>query len=297
MGESRKKKGRGLLFYAVPVFLILVILVSGTLFFRDYFQYREAESEYDGLAQYTAETVNISTETAAADAEPAAPVLEEIAEEDVDVGAETKERPTAPTPPPVEQPQRFIHVDYTGLRAVNPDFVGYLYVPGAGISYPVAKGPDNDYYLHRTFEGRNNFAGCIFLDAGASGTFGESNTFIYGHNMKNGSMFGRLRNLSSRYNVICYPYVYLYTEEGIRCYRIFSAYSTTAGSSMYKTFTGNSNYDSYVKQAKAQSLLRLPNMPDLSSRPPILSLSTCQGRGGANRFIVHAALVEIRPNS
>lgn len=289
MAESRKKKGRGIVFYLVPVFLVILIIVSGTLFFRDYFQYKQAESEYEGLQQYAVEeTVEIAAETG--------PVLEEVAEEDVDLYALPTETVPKPTPPPVEQPERFLHVDYTGLRAANPDFCGFLYVPGAGISYPVVQGADNNAYLHTTFEGRSNFAGAIFLDAGASRTFEDANTFIFGHNMKNGSMFGRLRNMSSRYNVICYPFVYLYTEEGIRKYRVFSAYSTTANSTMYQTFSGSANYDNYVAQAKANSRLSLPKMPDLSSRPPILTLSTCQGRGGNNRFLVHAALVEVLPN-
>ena len=71
--------------------------------------------------------------------------------------------------------------------------MGWLRIRALGISYPVVQGEDNDFYLHRTFEKEDNFAGCIFVNCDNSGNFTDQNTIIYGHNMKDGSMFGKLK--------------------------------------------------------------------------------------------------------
>lgn len=81
-------------------------------------------------------------------------------------------------------------VDFDALRAINPDVVGWIYVPGTVINYPVVQGDDNDYYLTHLFDGTYNVSGSIFLDAdqGAPGCSGQQTT-IYGHHMNNQAMF------------------------------------------------------------------------------------------------------------
>ncbi|MFR3321064.1 MAG: sortase domain-bontaining protein [Lachnospiraceae bacterium] len=78
---------------------------------------------------------------------------------------------------------------------MNSDIVGWLRIRALDISYPVVQGKDNDYYLHRTFEKTDNFAGCLFVNSYNMGDFTDQNTIIYGHNMKNGSMFGKLSRI------------------------------------------------------------------------------------------------------
>ena len=74
----------------------------------------------------------------------------------------------------------------------NKYIVAWLRVGAIDISYPVTQGKDNDYYLHNTFENQPNIAGCIFMDHGCKKDFSDPNTIIYGHNMRNLSMFGKL---------------------------------------------------------------------------------------------------------
>lgn len=84
-------------------------------------------------------------------------------------------------------------IDFAGLKAVNEDIIAWLKVGAIDISYPVTQGKDNDYYLHNTFENQPNIAGCIFMDHGCKKDFSDPNTIIYGHNMRNLSMFGKLK--------------------------------------------------------------------------------------------------------
>ena len=92
----------------------------------------------------------------------------------------------------------FPEVDFDGLSQINPDIVGWLYIPGADISYPVVQAGDNDYYLDRMFDGTRNSAGSIFLDAYCASDFSDRHSIIYGHHMRDLSMFARLLDTSSK---------------------------------------------------------------------------------------------------
>ena len=83
-------------------------------------------------------------------------------------------------------------VDIAGLQAVNPETVGWLYFEDADISYPIMYSGDDDKYLHTDFNGQENSAGSIFLEGENATNFNDMHTLIYGHNMKNESMFGAL---------------------------------------------------------------------------------------------------------
>ncbi len=78
------------------------------------------------------------------------------------------------------------------LKQINPDYVGWLWLPGTGIDYPVVQGKDHEFYLDHLFDGTKNKAGCLFLDAENRSDFSSYNSIIYGHYMKNKSMFYEL---------------------------------------------------------------------------------------------------------
>lgn len=82
--------------------------------------------------------------------------------------------------------------DFGRLLGVNPDTVGWLVVPGTAINYPIVQTTDNDQYLHTGFNGEDNAAGSIFLDYESKPDMTGRNNIIYGHNMKNGTMFQNL---------------------------------------------------------------------------------------------------------
>lgn len=118
-----------------------------------------------------------------------------------------------------------IDVDWESLLAVNPDIVGWIFAEGVDISYPVLQGSDNEYYLKHTLEGDYNFAGSIFMDYQNEPDLSDCNTIIYGHNMKNGSMFGSLKKYSNEDAYAVDPYFWILTPDANYRYEIQSAYT------------------------------------------------------------------------
>ena len=84
-------------------------------------------------------------------------------------------------------------IDFEGLRKINEDLVAWIQIPGIGVDYPVVQGEDNEYYLYHTFQKENNKAGSIFLDYRNHDDFTDRRVILYGHNMKDGSMFSNLK--------------------------------------------------------------------------------------------------------
>ena len=280
--ESRKKKAGGILHFLIPTFLFISMLVFGGLFLRDFLEYKAADDEYAQLDKHIVVVQETKKET------------EEKKEESV---AESGSAEETEAPEPVDIAHPTFHIDYDALKKINGDFTAVIYVPAIHISYPVVNSKDNDDYLHKTFEGKANFAGSIFLDANAKGSYDHKNTFIFGHNMKNGSMFGKLKNFLRDDSLAnTNPYIFLCKSDGIYRYRIFSYYLTDTSSPIYNDFEGDAGYDSYVKLITRMSSYR--NYPkdavNFANRPNLLTLSTCSGpAGGQQRFIVQGALEEV----
>ena len=280
--KPKRKKKQSFIHYLIPTVLFISMIVFGGLFLRDFLEYRAAEDEYASLQDH----IVISEEP-----KKEVPKKEKASEDEFDDEAEEE---------PVDLLHPHFQIDYGALSGVNADFTAVLHVPALSITYPVVKSKDNEEYLHRTFEGKANFAGSIFLDANAKGSYDHKNTFIFGHNMKNGTMFGKLKYfLRDDQLANSNPYVFLCRPEGITRYRIFSYYLTTVESPIYNDFEGDKGYDQYLSLVQRLSSYR--NYPkdsiDFSQRPDIITLSTCSGPSGGNqRFIVQAALEEVYQN-
>lgn len=181
-------------------------------------------------------------------------------------------------------------VDFAALRRVNPEFVGWLDIPGTSLSYPVAQNPDNNYYISRTFEQTYNPSGAVFLDAGAPPAMDGVNSLLYGHNMKDGSMFATVQ----KYCTIPsfqqqHPNIYFYTEDATLVYEVFALRQTTIEDGAYQTRFGSENAGTAFLRQMSETLL-----PD----DKILTLSTCVNDGDPqtpHRYIVQAVLRETLP--
>ncbi|MBQ9512239.1 MAG: class B sortase [Lachnospiraceae bacterium] len=187
-----------------------------------------------------------------------------------------------------------LQIDFEGLSAVNEDFTGWIYVPGADCSYPLVQTQDNDYYLNRTFEGHTSNNGSIFIDYRDSAYLTGFNTFIYGHNMKNGSMFGRLKEYYTNADRIAqYPYFYVYLQDGtVLKYQIFSYYLTDGDSDSYDRPTNIAEETAYLENIKAKSSVKIEIEENRINT--YATLSTCAGPAGSGqRFLVHGACVGI----
>lgn len=214
----------------------------------------------------------------------------------VQVNGEKVERQNDETEAADGEEERFpdISIDFDELVKINGDLTGWIYIPALDIEYPVVKGTDNIYYLTHTFEKKENKAGAIFMDFGANAQMTDYNTFIYGHNMKNGSMFGRLKKFI-RDEELCdsRPYLYYFTREKTYQYLIISYYVTVDGSSSYFLPATQEEYEDYLDLILANSVYKCKK--EIPYGAPILSLSTCYGNaGGTQRFLVHGILTEVQ---
>ena len=259
------------IFYMIPVIAICAAVIFGYLYYKDFREYKEAEDEY----------ANINDNYIAI-----------IPDREDGKGGEEQDEIT-------KTPEYFplLDIDFDSLKSINSKLACVLYIPAVDITYPVAYSEDNIDYLHKTFEGKYNFAGCIFYDYLSDRGFTGRNTFIFGHNMKNGSMFGKLKKLGSEAGLAASnPYFYIYTDGQIRKYEIFSYYRTVENSDTYMDVPDDETYDTYVKFCQRYSQFKeFPDDIDFTERPGLVTLSTCSGRSGGNeRFVVHGALVAMK---
>lgn len=263
----------------IIVIASLAALTAAFMIFKTARDYKAASDEYDSLRQYASEEVS-TTDTAekVSDIKP-------IELEEADERKELKSNENREDFPEME-------VDFKALREKNPDTVGWLYVGSCGISYPIVQGEDNDYYMNHTFEGTVNSSGAIIMDYRDDKYLKDWNTFIYGHNMKNGSMFGSLKKLLKDETLYdSDPYIYVYLPGYIYRYKIFSYYKDKPDSKMYWTADTLQEYRQYIRDALSLSVRDLG--VETSEENNMVTLVTCSGSGaGKMRFFVHGEFID-----
>lgn len=263
----------------IIVIASLAALTAAFMIFKTARDYKAASDEYDSLRQYASEEV--STTDTAEKVSDIKPIELEEAEE----RKELKSNENREDFPEME-------VDFKALREKNPDTVGWLYVGSCGISYPIVQGEDNDYYMNHTFEGTVNSSGAIIMDYRDDKYLKDWNTFIYGHNMKNGSMFGSLKKLLNDETLYdSDPYIYVYLPGYIYRYKIFSYYKDKPDSKMYWTADTLQEYRQYIRDALSLSVRDLG--VETSEDNNMVTLVTCSGSGaGKMRFFVHGEFID-----
>lgn len=207
----------------------------------------------------------------------------------------------------VEEAPRLINVDFdmdfAALKAINPDFVGWLYYEPVDLSYPVVIDKGDDYYENHSFELEDNLVGAIFMDYLCKVNFDSFNTVIYGHNMRNGTMFGYLNDIIEDKNMIKdNPYFYVFTENDAYMYKIVSGYYTNDKSNTYNinleySIEDMQDYVSYMngvsKKYKDEEFFN----EEVSEDMKLCTLSTCHGLHSNQRTVIHGVLVAKEPRN
>ena len=258
--EQKKKKKSDVLLTIALIVAIAVFCYAAFNLYHIYTEYKKGTDEYNQI--------------------------EEMAVTERDADSAEVAGPSAQIKPPIE-------VDFDKLKSVNEDVVGWIYVDALpDISYPIVKGKDNQTYLHQTYEKNYNFAGTIFVDYENSGDFSDCNTLVYGHNMKNGSMFGHLKKF--RENDKLYKqdkYFWILTPERNYRYEIITAYTTGVNSDTYTLFKGpGEEFEKYLETIKGYSEIQTDDT-DLTIKDRIVTLSTCTGNE-STRFVVQGKRVD-----
>lgn len=187
-------------------------------------------------------------------------------------------------------------IDFSALQLQNPDCIGWIRFDHLDINYPIMQGDDNDYYLHHTFNRSYLYAGSIFMDYQNKSDFSDMNTFIFGHNMKNDSMFGLLGNFKDEETFRENPYFWIYTPQAAYRYDIFSCFVADADENTYTVYHGEGDdYTSYIEEVKENSAYDTGVEVDGSDH--IVTLSTCTSEGYDYRYIVNGVLTQTIPEN
>ena len=180
-------------------------------------------------------------------------------------------------------------IDFAKLKQKNSDAIAWIKVNGTDIDFPVVKGTDNSYYLTHNFDKEKNKAGWIFADYRNKFDGTDKNIIIYGHNMKNGSMFASLKDVIKEewYNNENNKYIALITENENCKYQVFSVYQIETEE--YYLQTNISNFKEFVEKIKGRSKKNF-NV-DIKETDSILTLSTCADNT-KYRVVLHAVKVK-----
>lgn len=181
-------------------------------------------------------------------------------------------------------------INFEELAMINEDIVGWIVIEGTNIDYPVVHGKDNEMYLHTTFFGTNNPSGSIFMDMRNTPHFSDAHTMVYGHHMRNDTMFASLTKFQEQSFFDDYSTFTIYTPEGKNRYEIFSAYVVSAYGDTYRNaFTTGEKFDTYLQYITGLSEVNTGITP--ISTDKIVTLSTCEYQFDDARMIVHGRLI------
>lgn len=272
---NKKKSGD---IYKIICIILLIILIGivAVWGYRIIVENR-ANSKYEEIQN----TVN----SAAKQAETEAVIIETETEEETET--ETEEVQNA-----FDIPEK--NLDWASLYAENKDIYAWIYIPGTQVDYPVLQSASDDsYYLNHNIDGSYGKPGCIYTEKINSKDFTNYNTVLYGHNMKNGEMFGCLHDYEDKTFFDENPYVYVYTEEKTYVYEIFAAYTATnahiLNTNDFSTQEGFADYLDNVVYNKALTG-NFRNDTRVTSDNRIITLSTCTSNS-SKRWLVQAVLV------
>lgn len=257
--------------------------------------------EFDSLKNsYVQESITVSETEKEPESlqKPEESVTEEKEAEQTDAAALEEERKALLEK--YQVPER--EVNFTALQEEqNADIYAWITIPDTQIDYPILQSEEElDYYLEHNLDGSTGLPGCIYTQMINSRDFTDPNTVIYGHNMKNGSMFANLHYYEDSQFFEEHPYVYIYMPEKILVYEVFAAYEFP-GVHLLMGFDVNTeeSFAEYLQNIYGASGMKNQFNQDikeeLSGESRIITLSTCIGNKSDKRWLVAALLRERIP--
>lgn len=270
MRKQRKNVIWKILLVLFTTGLVIAIVILGI----QKYQQKRSEDNYKKLQEETADKKEVSKE-------PADKAQGEETEEDIlkQLGIEIPEK----------------NLDFATLQEENPDIYAWIYIPGTKVDYPVLQHPtDDSYYLEHNLDGSEGYPGCIYTEAINSKDFTDPNTVLYGHNMKDGSMFATLHDFEDSQVFEENQYIFVYTPQKTFVYQIFAAYKYNAIHLIYNFDLNNSEvFQNYLEQIFEIRDMEANIRKDVSVNADnhIISLSTCISGEKNKRFLVQGVLL------
>ena len=268
---------------AAGICLILAGMICAVVAISRYRAEANAGKIYEDIKQevnaLTPESVTVEESVQVSETLP-----EEIMEESIEESTEEVEEP-------VEIP-----IDFASLTAQYPDIYAWIHIPGTDIDYPIVQREgDNAYYLNHTIDGKKKTEGAIFTEDYNTKDFTDPNTLIYGHNMKNGSMFRGLHKFKDRKFMEENAEVIIYMPDKILHYKIFAAYVNDNRHLLFLyDFDDPEVFESYIEDVLGRKSMssNIDNTIEINAEDKIITLSTCNGNDN-QRYLVQAVLLSI----
>ncbi len=173
------------------------------------------------------------------------------------------------------------------LYEKNSDCIGWICIPNTAVDYPVMHTPqDPQKYLRKNFDCEYSLSGVPFLQG--NDTLDSDNLIIYGHNMKNGTVFSDITKYRNESYCIEHPTIELETNRGLKLYTVFAVVQVKNNNEWYRfiTATDVDDYENRIKVISEASLYTSGVKPKYGQQ--LLTLSTCYGNSKSDRLIVIA---------
>lgn len=251
----------------IRVILILIFAgvaaFAGWQLYQQQAEYQSGEDTYAELEQY----VHIS--------DPG--VEDELEEQEPTESGETEETEA-------EDDTVWPTVDFAALQTINPDVVAWIYIEGTSINYPIVQGDDNSYYLKHLVDGSYNSSGAIFMDYRNDSDFSDSHTIIYGHHMKNGTMFSGLDGYKKQEFYEEHPTALVLTPEGNFKLEFFAGYVADVEADAWQLNFTLESLQQWISTAKMKSCFDNNIAPTVTDQ--IVTLSTCSYEFTNARFVL-----------
>lgn len=184
-----------------------------------------------------------------------------------------------------------LQVDWDALRAVNPDVVGWIYIPGTIVNYPIVHTDNDERYLTYDFNGEQGWGatfGTIFLQAANAGDFSDANNIVYGHHLNNGSMFACLADMQDDAGFNAHRTVYVLTPQGNYKLRTFSLVHCAADDPLAQTSFADSAAQTAYVQDKIDRSTAAPEgqLPAAEDIDHTFAFVTCDNLPSDGRYVL-----------
>ena len=262
---QKKEKKQFNIYKLFTVLLAAILLVIIGIMLRNWIVERNAEKQYEDLAESVNRLQNQDSDNAITSADDRQNANTEKMEEESQDSQEQEDSAVAGINIPQKQ------LDWNELAKVNPDIYAWIYIPGTKVDYPVLQHPtDNTYYLNYNMNGTRGYPGC----------------------MRNETMFETLHYYEDKAFFVNAPYVYVYRGDRVLVYEIFAAYTAGNEHILYSyDFQSQDGRQNYVDQIEKGTSGNLRNDVEVTADSHILTLSTCISGKAKNRYLVQAVLL------
>ena len=244
--------------FAIALIAVAVGVFSAIQLYKEISEYRKGSEVYDNMTAYIKE-----------------PAEDTISEKT----GETDESEEIDWPV----------VDFSSLRKINPDCVAWIQIKDTDINYPVLQGDDNAYYLRHLINGQWNSSGSIFLDYRVGADMTDRHSIIYGHHMKNGTMFSELTKYKEQSYYEEHPIGYLLTPQKNYIIEFFAGYVSKVDDNAWNTeYVSESDFREWLNDVSERSLFESQVTPETTDK--ILTLSTCSYEFNNARYVLHGII-------